>query len=639
MGGNADRSSGGSFPSGRSSSPGGSAAGASSSSASPSSLSELRAAAREGWMGENRAAARRFVACYELFVECQRREESGAGSGECRPGHAVLDPIDVAAGYVVSAMAISTGRAERMITFAVDLHLRYPEILSAMAQGRLDLQAAKILASQMATVHVDVLEAVQRRVVEEYLAAIEGGVRLGEKAIRGNVDAIIARYDSNGIRLRRQEAARTRGVRLHKGVDGMSSVSAILATEEAAVLAEALDQRVKDHKYADAQAAASTQADTANADTANAGDRAAAGEVEDYSIAERRADALMSLVCGDAGLAGAAGRAGRPGQPGAPGAGVALRPKVTVIATGNDARDAGGARVEFARTGQAALQALLDMLATSDGATFEPIDPRIGAADDSRAALQYRPSAQLARRIRLRDGTCRHPGCAIPAEACDLDHVVPFDHADPRRGGHTIEANLAAMCRRHHRFKTFSDWIYELQPDGTLLVRSPEGSTMLTRPSGPLAEYRREQAHAETEAWTRQQRRSPDPTGDEKADAEPTFWSRRASRHRTERRNTERRKAERARTYDPAPPAPGTGTAAGNGTGTDAAGATASATTSATTGAATDTTPEKATPASATPESASRWWARNKPHHSDIEKGIRALLHERLDELIDPPPF
>ncbi|MCT1434628.1 HNH endonuclease, partial [Dietzia maris] len=373
-----------------------------------------------------------------------------------------------------------------------------------------------------------------------------------------------------------------------------------------------LDQRVKDHKYADAQAAANTQADTANP-----GGGGGAGEVEDYSIAERRADALMSLVCGDAGLAGTAAR---PGRSGASGAGVALRPKVTVIATGNTARDAGGARVEFTRTGQAALQALLDMLATSDGATFEPIDPRIGAADDARTALQYRPSAELARRIRLRDGTCRHPGCAIPAEACDLDHVVPFDHADPQRGGHTIEANLAAMCRRHHRFKTFSDWIYDLHPDGTLIVRTPDGSTMLTRPSGPLAEYRREQARAETEPWTRQQRRSPGPTGDEKADAEPTFWSRRAARHRTERRN-----AERARTFDPTPPAPWTGT------GTDAA--------CSSTGAATDTTPEKATPASATPESASRWWARNKPHHSDIEKGIRALLHERLDELIDPPPF
>ena len=616
MGGNADTAAGGPSPSPSGGSP---SFGGGSGSAAPVSLSGLRAAAREGWMGENRAAARRFVACYELFVECQRREESGAGGGECRPGHAVLDPIDVAAGYVVSAMAISTGRAERMITFALDLHLRYPAILSAMTQGRLDLQAANILASQMATVHVDMLEAVQRQVVEEYLAAIEGGVRMGEKAIRGNVDAIIARYDANGIRLRRQEAARTRGVRFHKGVDGMSSVSAILATEEAAVLAEALDQRVKDHTYADAQAAANTQADTANPDTGTGG----SGEVEDYSIAERRADALMSLVCGDPGLAGTPTR---PGRPGAPGAGVALRPKVTVIATGNTARDAGGARVEFTRTGQAALQALLDMLATSDGATFEPIDPRIGAADDARAALKYRPSAQLARRIRLRDGTCRHPGCAIPAEACDLDHVVPFDHADPQRGGHTIEANLAAMCRRHHRFKTFSDWIYDLQPDGTLTVRTPDGTTMLTRPSGPLAEYRREQARAETEAWTRQQRRSPGPTGDEKADAEPTFWSRPASRHRTERRNT-----ERARTFDPAPPAPGTGTGTGNGTSTGGAGSSA--------GAATDTTPEKAAPEKATPESASRWWARNKPHHSDIEKGIRALLHERLDELIDPPPF
>ncbi|WP_344411351.1 DUF222 domain-containing protein, partial [Dietzia kunjamensis] len=116
-----------------------------------------------------------------------------------------------------------------------------------------------------------------------------------------NIDAIIARYDANGIRLRRQEAARTRGVRFHKGVDGMSSVSAILATEEAAVLAEALDQRVKDHKYADAQAAANTQADTANpgGGGAGAGGAGGSGEVEDYSIAERRADALMSLVCGD----------------------------------------------------------------------------------------------------------------------------------------------------------------------------------------------------------------------------------------------------------------------------------------------------------------------------------------------------
>ncbi|ODQ93696.1 hypothetical protein BFG51_14720, partial [Dietzia alimentaria] len=434
----------------------------------------------------------------------------------------MLDPIDVAAGYVVSAMAISTGRAERMITFALDLHLRYPAILSAMAQGRLDLQAANILASQMATVHVDVLEAVQRQVVEEYLAAIEGGVRLGEKAIRGNVDAIIARYDANGIRLRRQEAARTRGVRFHKGVDGMSSVSAILATEEAAVLAEALDQRVKDHKYADAQAAANTQAetDTAGAGTGGAttGHGTGADEVEE--LLDRRASRRRPDVPGVRRCRPQPAPLPAPASPASPARMVAgLRcgrrlpssppatPPATLAAPGWSSPAPARPRSRPCST-------------CSPPATeppFEPIDPRIGAADDARTALKYRPGAQLARRIRLRDGTCRHPGCAIPAEACDLDHVVPFDHADPQRGGHTIEGNLAAMCRRHHRFKTFSDWIYDLQPDGTLLVRTPDGSTMLTRPSGPLAEYRREQARAETEAWTRQQRRSPGPTGDEQA--------------------------------------------------------------------------------------------------------------------------
>ena len=59
-------------------------------------------------------------------------------------------------------MAISARRAERMISFAFDLHTRYPAILTEMGAGRLDQRAAEVLASQMATVHVDVLEAVGR---------------------------------------------------------------------------------------------------------------------------------------------------------------------------------------------------------------------------------------------------------------------------------------------------------------------------------------------------------------------------------------------------------------------------------------------------------------------------------------------
>ncbi|MCT2121451.1 HNH endonuclease, partial [Dietzia cinnamea] len=39
-----------------------------------------------------------------------------------------------------------------------------------------------------------------------------------------------------------------------------------------------------------------------------------------------------------------------------------------------------------------------------------------------------------------------------------------------------------------------------------------------------------------------------------------------------------------------------------------------------------------------TPAAASRWWQRNKPTDSALEKAILHALHEHLDELLQPPP-
>ncbi|AWH91652.1 hypothetical protein A6035_05195 [Dietzia lutea] len=565
----------------------------------------MTAAAREGWAAENRAAAQRLVACYALLQECWREYGHGIdGSHEARPGHAVVDGLVAAAGYVVAAMSISARRAEKMLSFSWELHTRYPAILEAMAAGLMEQRVAELLARQMSTVRGDVLEQIQRQVVEDYLGGVAAGIRLGDKALRDEIDAVIGRHDPDAIRLRKEDASRTRGVRIGKGVDGMSTVSALLATEEAAVLAEALDQRVADP---DTDPDAPTEPEP------------------HYSKAERRADALMSLICGDTptqpnttpGNTDTDGDAG-PGGPSAPtgrsgnGGGQApvLRPKVTVIATGDNGRDEHGARVEFTRTGEAALQTLLEMLATSDGASFEQVDPRIGAADDTSAALKYRPGAELARRVRLRDGTCRHPGCAVPADDCDLDHVVPFNHADPAGGGHTVEANLVSQCRRHHRFKTFSDWTYQLQPDGTLIVTTPDGTTMLTRPDGPLAQYRREHQRDEADAWARQQRRNPAPVFGAGILDEATYFARRAQRLARERARATARNTTDAGTTPTEPTA--------------------------------DTTPGpdsiSATRERKTPAAASRWWQRNKPTDSALEKAILHALHAHLDELLQPPP-
>ncbi|HZU47805.1 MAG TPA: HNH endonuclease signature motif containing protein, partial [Mycobacterium sp.] len=98
--------------------------------------------------------------------------------------------------------------------------------------------------------------------------------------------------------------------------------------------------------------------------------------------------------------------------------------------------------------------------------------------------LRYQPSAALERAIRCRDLTCRFPGCSRPAMVCDVDHTIPFNHADPKTGGLTVPWNLKCLCRQHHRLKTFGGWHDRQLADGTIVWTSPTGQTYRTAPAG-----------------------------------------------------------------------------------------------------------------------------------------------------------
>lgn len=112
--------------------------------------------------------------------------------------------------------------------------------------------------------------------------------------------------------------------------------------------------------------------------------------------------------------------------------------------------------------------------------------PGRGTSRQRGEALRYQPSAALERAVRLRDLTCRFPGCDRPAVVCDIDHTVPFNHNDPRRGGLTVARNLKCLCRQHHRLKSFHDgWRDEQLPDGTVIWTSPTGEVYRTVPGGP----------------------------------------------------------------------------------------------------------------------------------------------------------
>lgn len=69
----------------------------------------------------------------------------------------------------------------------------------------------------------------------------------------------------------------------------------------------------------------------------------------------------------------------------------------------------------------------------------------------------YRPPAALRELVMHRDRTCRFPGCQAPSQRCDLDHRQPFGETKDG-GGATCACNLDALCRFHHRVKTFTEW-------------------------------------------------------------------------------------------------------------------------------------------------------------------------------------
>ena len=90
---------------------------------------------------------------------------------------------------------------------------------------------------------------------------------------------------------------------------------------------------------------------------------------------------------------------------------------------------------------------------------------------------QYEVPDRLVEAAALADQTCVFPFCTRPARGChpdehdaDCDHITPYGP-----GGPTCSCNIAPLCRRHHRTKTFGGWRYRQVERGTYLWTSPHG--------------------------------------------------------------------------------------------------------------------------------------------------------------------
>ncbi|SFI00536.1 HNH endonuclease signature motif containing protein, partial [Cryobacterium levicorallinum] len=94
------------------------------------------------------------------------------------------------------------------------------------------------------------------------------------------------------------------------------------------------------------------------------------------------------------------------------------------------------------------------------------------------SSTPFRVPAALKKYLRLRDGTCRFPGCNRSAGHSDLDHTI-----DKQFGGPTTATNLHSLSPAHHNLKHFSDWKATADPDGTVHWTSPAGKHYATDPA------------------------------------------------------------------------------------------------------------------------------------------------------------
>ncbi len=354
-----------------------------------------------------------------------------------RLGAGVLDPAPLAgdgtpgvAEYAVEELAAALGLSHlaglALVAEAVELRYRLPRLWAFVQSG--DLQAWKARQVAKATTMLS-KEAVG--FVDRHLAVTARSNRL--PALNPVLHEARLRCDPDQAAAVEQNALDHRGVWL-------------------------------DHRESTATTLVSARMDTLDALDLDAtvGDLAGLlGRLGDHRTLDvRRASALGMLAHPQRALDLAASP--DPGTAAEPGAGLnGSRGTLHLHVTLADlATNSGGGRVE--RLGTASLVLLRDWLQRMAGVSIRPVlDP---ARTDSVDA--HDPPDWMRDLVILRDRHCVFPGCPVDARSCDLDHLqryVPL--ADGGPPGQTTPQNLASVCRRHHRAKTFAGWRYRRLPD------------------------------------------------------------------------------------------------------------------------------------------------------------------------------
>lgn len=422
------------------------------------------------------------------------------------------DDWDAAAVEIAAALQLTLGRASSQMELAMTLRTRLPRVAAQMARGCLSLPVVRTIAARTDLIADRAALAALDEALEKH--AVAWGL-LSQAKLEAAIDMWVAAVDPAAAHRTRRHA-RDREIRIGdpNDSDGVTSIFGQLLCTDAKLLDERLTAMARMVCTDDPRTMAQRRADALGALAAGSthlacwctvdGCTAAADDGRASSvIVHVLADAQAVAAPADAGLHGeqpasacpdfataigeylrkqrgeAVGRTAdsRPTPP--PPANLAAPAAETAVSESPAAApnpvDAQQFRAGLMVGGPIVPLPLLGEL-IAHGADVEHLRPPGGGSRTG-----YRPSPALDTWVRMRDLTCRAPGCARPAVAADIDHTIPWPC------GPTHPSNTKSYCRKHHLVKTFWPGFEDRQnPDGSVEFSTPTGHNYTTRPFGAL---------------------------------------------------------------------------------------------------------------------------------------------------------
>jgi hypothetical protein len=159
-------------------------------------------------------------------------------------------------------------------------------------------------------------------------------------------------------------------------------------------------------------------------------------------------------------------------------AGIGIRAEVSIVIPALTLLGLGNEPATIAGRGPIALDDAKRLAANAPSLVriiTDPVSEMVLAVDT------YRPSEQLRRFLRIRDGRCRFPSCNRDPRRCDIDHTF-----DAHLGGPTEAGNLECLCRNHHTLKHHGGWTVRQTSPGVLEWTGPHGIAVTDHPDTPL---------------------------------------------------------------------------------------------------------------------------------------------------------